>query len=712
MEDNAKRIEKYWTLGIYLCVFALFQVLMFLFASWNGCMDHYLGLWFWQMVLGIFGILFVTYKDGNVKLVLYAVMLLGIGQLIQAIAQTGEKYQEYIDGYYKFMIIAIIGGAFLCLLYHKLFGLLYTRIAQVLLGAAILGCFILLKSPLGSWTYGALLWIKIGTFKLQITEFFKPLMVLFLAGLLCRKKKVSFPVLLLSLFSIALVSGLSVVLLNEFGTSLVIGVTGLIIYFVFQNTKTSRIIVGLAAAGLLAIFICYMWGSKMYSTIPLQVSAKVFADEFSACCDKSELVEELQAMTADISKEKLEEQERSMTAMYEKLVVENGLTVRADEAGKIVTYSEICHFLTYVIQDVQVDKAYRSAEELSPVQQEFMTYIQILAEDADFRKMYRDKFIEKRIYANRMLSAYEAQQQTQAGGMVQSLKNLFFENYLPVAEKLQRKFRGFMDPVGQSQDNAYHINQAMSAMSTAGLFGNGPDINKAADGRIFAADSDMVFAMLVSELGSLMGVAVILLNLLIFQEMLFVGLESQTFYQQGICIGMGCCWIVQAFFIIGANCRVFPFAGITLPLISEGGTSLIVSLWMILLVLLISVYPISAKKLRLRKYKADEEEQGQTKQQNKKEKKRNVKELLETLAKKASGLPEDDEEEFDEADAIEDEREEETECTDGSHTRSDDGDVAESNTHKPAATRTARQKESVHKTEDIDNDWKNPLSDM
>lgn len=581
-----KWLQSVWYLGIYLA----FQIILGVMSFVNGCWDAYLGLIFYQLLLGI-AIVMAALKEGNVKIVLYASMLLSIGQLIQSMIQKEEAYTEYLKDYQIFFILAVILGIIIWILYKKYFGYMYTWWMQICVCAIIVGIFVILKTGLGYEQNHALLWIRIGGFTIQVTEFLKPLLVFALAGFLCRKKKVSLLALLAALGFTGLVSALCVVLLNEFGTGLVMALTGLTLMYIFQNTKISKVVISILIAGTVLVGICYMYGNWRYHNIPMQVTDEIFAQEFSACGNKSKLAQLLDEYAGEKTTEALEEEEGEMG----------------------FTYSEVSRFLREQIQNTEVDSSYPGASKdgLNSVQIKLINYMTAMSSNEEFRRLYRDNFLNQKIYASRMLAAYDRMLEEDSVSFLGKTKgkaeNLFLKVYFPIAEKIQSKFSGFLDPEGEKGGNAYQVNQAMNAMSTGGLFGNGPDVDKS--GKIFASDSDMVFSMIVSELGFVMGFAVILLNMLIFREAVRIGLEASSLYQKGICIGLGTSWIIQAFLIIGGNCRLLPLTGITLPLIAAGGTSLIVNILMIWLLFLISLYPEKGrmkkvkKKIRRKKYK-------------------------------------------------------------------------------------------------------------
>lgn len=584
MNLQSKKRENRTKMIMYMTIYAAFQIILCIYALMNDRMDPYLGLILVQWILGFGGIWLTVKKEGNAKLVMYTGMLLSVGQLIQSIIQNEAGYAEYQRDYMMFILLAAVGCIVLYVLYRKCFHLLYNKLVIALLCLVSLGIILILKSPLGYEQNGARLWLNLKFAVIQLSEFIKPLLVVSLAGILCLNKKVNTQVFVVALGYTGIVSGLCVILLNEFGTGMILAFTGLVMIYVLQNTKTSKMIIGLIVAGIIAVFVCFLIGDSKYKKIPLEVSPVIFAEEFAACADKSDLVELLNNYTEKMSDEELAQKEAAMDG---------------------VTYTEICSFLTYQIQNREVDTSYPEAsqEGLTSIQKKYVGYLTLLAEDDTFCEKYNNEFIQRKIYQNRMMAAYTRNIEENAevvpgflGKICQKIEKTFLKGYFRVAEKLQNKFSGFLDPKGESKGNAYQINQGMAAMSTGGLFGNGALINKGEEGRIFAFDSDMVFSMVVAELGFVMGLLVIVLNMLIFQEMIYTGLDASTLFQKGICFGMGFSWIIQAFLIVAGNCRIIPFTGITLPLISTGGTSLVICLMMVFLVLLISIYPMQRKK--------------------------------------------------------------------------------------------------------------------
>ena len=540
-----------------------------------------------QLILVVAGLIWTIVKEGNPRLVLYAGCLLSIGQLIQSVLQTGDDFAEYAGGYDKYFWVVLIGIAGLYFLYNKFFSLMYKPYMQVLVCMALLACFAILIFW-GDEQYGAKLWIKIGGFGFQITELFKPLFVFAMAGFLCKVRKLSAGVLIGSLIFTAIISVVCVVAFNEFGTAIILLLTGVSMIFVFQNTKGSLAVALLIGCGIVGMVIVFFIGNHLYNSIPKEVPTRIFAEQFGACGNRLTLKTMVKEELEKMNKEESDANEALMGCTYNEImefmdkVSDQQVNNSYQVAGYFEASEELCNKLS--------DKFEKHEIELMV---QYVNYVDALVKVDKFRNLYIDKFLSNNIYVNRMLAAYGAYKpQAEHNGLMDKVERTFLSKYLPLAQKVNNKFSGFLNPEEEGQKNAYQINQGLAAMSTAGWFGNGPKITK---NYIFAADSDMVFAMVVSELGIWMGLAVIILNMLLFHEMFLTGLHTPHLYQQGICIGSALCWMVQTLFIIGGNCRILPFSGITLPLISNGGSSFVVSVCMIFIVLLISVRPIAEK---------------------------------------------------------------------------------------------------------------------
>ncbi|HUG47749.1 MAG TPA: FtsW/RodA/SpoVE family cell cycle protein [Candidatus Limnocylindria bacterium] len=145
----------------------------------------------------------------------------------------------------------------------------------------------------------------------------------------------------------------------------------------------------------------------------------------------------------------------------------------------------------------------------------------------------------------------------------------------------------FADPLGAG----YQVIRALYAFGRGGILGTGlgaglPQVGGTPS--IPAIHTDFVFAALAEELGLLGGLAILAVYALIAQRGLRIAARAADDYRALLAIGLTLVIVVQAAIIIGGNLRLVPLTGITLPLVSYGGSSLIVNSIVIGLLLALS----------------------------------------------------------------------------------------------------------------------------
>lgn len=139
----------------------------------------------------------------------------------------------------------------------------------------------------------------------------------------------------------------------------------------------------------------------------------------------------------------------------------------------------------------------------------------------------------------------------------------------------------FLNPWAVEQTSGFQLTQALIAVGHGGAFGVGlgQSIEKLA--YLPEAQSDFLFSVLAEELG-LAGVAVVTALYLAFTLRAFViarrGVNAGKFFAANVAFVLGLLIGIQAFINIGVNLGVLPTKGLTLPLMSLGGSSLVVDL--------------------------------------------------------------------------------------------------------------------------------------
>ena len=140
------------------------------------------------------------------------------------------------------------------------------------------------------------------------------------------------------------------------------------------------------------------------------------------------------------------------------------------------------------------------------------------------------------------------------------------------------RLQSFADPFSDALDRSYQPVQGLLALGLGGLLGTG--LGGQATGGIVLpnAHNDYIFAVIGLEFGFLGAVAVIGLFCLLAYRGFRVALAAPDTFGGLLAAGITAWLCLQAFVNIGVVVTLLPVTGITLPFVSAGGSSLIVSL--------------------------------------------------------------------------------------------------------------------------------------
>lgn len=137
----------------------------------------------------------------------------------------------------------------------------------------------------------------------------------------------------------------------------------------------------------------------------------------------------------------------------------------------------------------------------------------------------------------------------------------------------------FLDPWADAQGSGHQAIQGFYALSTGGMFGVGLGNSRTKWGALPNAHSDYIFAIIGEELG-FMGCALVLV---LFALLAYTGLRiarrTRDLYIRLVSSAIAVWMVAQALINIGYVVGLLPVTGITLPMISSGGTSLVVTMF-------------------------------------------------------------------------------------------------------------------------------------
>jgi len=118
----------------------------------------------------------------------------------------------------------------------------------------------------------------------------------------------------------------------------------------------------------------------------------------------------------------------------------------------------------------------------------------------------------------------------------------------------------------------YQLEHAYIAVSTGGFFGKGPG-NSNQKNFLPQSYSDFIYAIIIEEYGLFMGISVLLLYLILLYRGLYIFLKSERPFGGLLSAGLSFYLVIQAITNMSVVVGLLPVTGITLPLISMGGTS-------------------------------------------------------------------------------------------------------------------------------------------
>lgn len=144
--------------------------------------------------------------------------------------------------------------------------------------------------------------------------------------------------------------------------------------------------------------------------------------------------------------------------------------------------------------------------------------------------------------------------------------------------RLQR-IQSFLDPWSDPFGSGYQLTQSLIAFGRGDWFGQGLGNSLQKLSYLPEAHTDFVMAIIAEELGFVGVVLVMSVFLFLYAKIFFIGrhaARNNNFFAAYLAYGVGVWLSIQTFINVGVNSGMLPTKGITLPLLSYGGNSLIV----------------------------------------------------------------------------------------------------------------------------------------
>ena len=163
-----------------------------------------------------------------------------------------------------------------------------------------------------------------------------------------------------------------------------------------------------------------------------------------------------------------------------------------------------------------------------------------------------------------------------------------------LADHIGVRVSAWQDPWKDASGGGYQIVQSLIAIASGGYFGTG--LGNGMPNIVPFSQTDFIFSAICEEMGMFTGFAVILLYFLLTYRGIKITVKATNEYLKAVCLSLVISVGYQTFIIIGGCIKLIPLTGITLPFVSYGGSSMIVSFVMIGIITAVSFYGRKKKK--------------------------------------------------------------------------------------------------------------------
>ncbi|HKM35263.1 MAG TPA: FtsW/RodA/SpoVE family cell cycle protein [Lachnospiraceae bacterium] len=167
------------------------------------------------------------------------------------------------------------------------------------------------------------------------------------------------------------------------------------------------------------------------------------------------------------------------------------------------------------------------------------------------------------------------------GGMAGSVAAYYLFDHVRV------RVLAWQNPFAYIDNQGYQISQSLFAIGSGSWFGLGLLSGSPKD--IPFVETDFIFSAICEEMGVIFGICILLICICCFISMMNHGLKSRDIFYKLISFGLAVIYIFQIFLTIGGGIKFIPLTGVTLPLISYGGSSVMSTIFLFFLIQSISV---------------------------------------------------------------------------------------------------------------------------
>jgi len=165
-------------------------------------------------------------------------------------------------------------------------------------------------------------------------------------------------------------------------------------------------------------------------------------------------------------------------------------------------------------------------------------------------------------------------------GTICAIGALVFATLVVTSSYRMQRFLVFLDPFAPEdyKDLGWQPAHSLLGLASGGLFGVGLGGSRQKWGNLPEAHTDFIFSVIGEELGLVGTLGVLILIAILIYSIFRIGLRAQDPMTRFACAGIGIWIAVQSFLNIGSATSVLPVVGVTLPLVSYGGSALVATI--------------------------------------------------------------------------------------------------------------------------------------
>ena len=147
---------------------------------------------------------------------------------------------------------------------------------------------------------------------------------------------------------------------------------------------------------------------------------------------------------------------------------------------------------------------------------------------------------------------------------------------------VRQRVSAWRDPMAVYQNEGYQIVQSLFAIGTGGWFGMG--LCQGSPNSIPVVKNDFIFSAICEELGGIFAICLILVCMSFFLMIVNIAIRIKNPFYKLIALGLGTEYAFQVILTIGGATKFIPMTGVTLPLVSYGGSSVMSTILMLAII--------------------------------------------------------------------------------------------------------------------------------